>query len=139
MAKTDEKVMKMVEKELEKNPDISVSDLFEKAKKVSSDIGELTNRQFHARYPLQVKRRKAMKSGGKKKTAAPKRRKKRTSTSRKKTVSAGTASDANREAVRGEFLSFASDLTAAEARKDLVKVLANVDRYVDRVLKTTSK
>jgi hypothetical protein len=42
-----------------------------------------------------------------------------------------------REAVRASFLKFASDLAAADARKDLVRVVAGVDRYVDEVLKAT--
>jgi hypothetical protein len=41
----------------------------------------------------------------------------------------------DRDEVRAQFLSFASDIAAAEARKDLVKVLANVDKYVDAVAK----
>ena len=59
MAKTDDKVMAVVEKELEKDPDASVQDLYDKAKSVKSAIGKLTLRQFNARYPLQVKRKKS--------------------------------------------------------------------------------
>lgn len=126
MAKTDEKVMKFVENELNKNPDASTNELFEKAKKVSSSIGKLTLRQFNARYPLQVKRRKSQTSGRK--------------TRRRRTGSRQKASpDAKgREAVRQVFLSFASDLTAAQERKDLVKVLSNVNKYVDRAIKAAS-
>ncbi len=36
--------------------------------------------------------------------------------------------------VRQVFLQFATDIAAAEERKDLVKVLAGVDQYVDQVL-----
>ena len=45
------------------------------------------------------------------------------------------AATSTRDSVRGIFLKFASDLAAAEARKDVVKVVAGVDRYVDDVLK----
>jgi hypothetical protein len=41
--------------------------------------------------------------------------------------------------VRQVFLDFATDLAAAEDRKDLVKVLAAVDGYVDEVLKSLAK
>lgn len=126
MAKTDEKVMELVESELKKNPDASTDELFEKAKKVSSSIGKLSLRQFNARYPLQVKRRKSQSAGRK-------TRRRRTGSRRK-----APAGDSARQAVRESFLSFASDLTAAQERKDLVKVLANVDRYVDQVLKATT-
>ena len=45
--------------------------------------------------------------------------------------------ETDREAVRAQFLKFASDITAAETRRDLVRVLANVDKYVDAVVKAT--
>ncbi len=44
----------------------------------------------------------------------------------------------DRDAVRAAFMSFASDLSGAEHRKDVVKVLANLDRYVNRVAKAIS-
>lgn len=136
---TSEKVMSMVEKELAKNPDASVDELYEKAKKVDKSVAELTKRQFHARYPLQIKRRK---SRSKPARGKKKKKKKKTSTRSKggrtkrgakkapaPRASAGGSSDA-REAVRKVFLGFASALAAAEARKDVVKVLAGVDSYV---------
>lgn len=125
MAKTEEKVMELVEDELKKNPGASTDELFEKAKKVSSSIGKLSLRQFNARYPLQVKRRKSQTSG---------RKTRRRGASRKKAAAAGDG----REAVRHTLLSFASDLAGAQERKDLVKVLADVDKYVDRVMKAVT-
>lgn len=125
MAQTNEKVMKLVEAQLKKNPDISVDELYEKARKASSDIGDLTLRQFNARYPLQVKRR----------MSASKRKPKRRRKTRK--TSSSTADSAQRVKVRDTFLRFASDMAAAEQRKDLVEVLASVDQYVDQVMKAT--
>ncbi len=123
MAKTNEKVMALVEKELKKNADISVDELYQKAKKAHSEVGDLTLRQFNARYPLQVKRRMSAstRSGGR----------------RRKTRKARSQGDDGkaREKVREALLGFASDMAAAEQRKDLVHVLANVDKYVDQVLK----
>ncbi len=127
MAKVDDKVMAAVEAELKKNPDASVDELFQMAKGVNSGVGKLSKRQFHARYPLQVKRRTGSskpRKAGRKKKAAPRRAR----TQRNDNASA-------RESVRGIFLKFASDLAGAEARKDVVKVVAGVDRYVDDVLK----
>lgn len=124
VAKTEQKVMELVEAELQKNPGASVDELFAKAKKVSSSIGKLSLRQFNARYPLQVKRRASQKKGGRK-------RKKTTRRRSQARASAGNG----RDAVRAAFLSFASDLAAAQERKDLVKVLADVDKYVDRAMK----
>lgn len=127
----DVKVMAFVEEVLKKSPKIQLEDLFEKAKGVSASIGKLSKRQFNARYPLQVKRRRSLavrKKGGRpRKAPVPPSTKDQKKGSR-------TASDP-RETVRQVFLQFATDITGAEERKELVKVLANVDRYVDRVLK----
>lgn len=126
MPKTEEKVMGLVEDELKKNPKVSTSDLFDKAKKASSAIGKLTLRQFHARYPLQVKRRRSQ-------STSKKPRRQRGGRQKAATTSNG------REAVRQTLLAFASDMAAAEERKDLVKVLADVDKYVDRVMKAAAQ
>lgn len=136
-AETDEKVMAMVEEELKKNPDISVNDLQAKAQKINKGVSSLTSRQFHARYPLQVKRRKT----GRKRTAKPAktaaakpaRRASRKKTTRVATPSPAPAGGVDRDAIRAAFLTFASDLAGAEARKDVVKVLAGVDKYVNQV------
>lgn len=137
---TNPKVMELVEKELEKNPDASVDELWDKARKIDPSVAKLTKRQFHARYPLQIKRRKSR--GSKKKTTSRKKRasgkpaaKKATGKRASRKESSPAAPTANREAVRTVFLAFASDLAAAEARKDVVKVLAGVDTYVNRAMK----
>ncbi|MGD8318934.1 MAG: hypothetical protein PVJ02_00720 [Gemmatimonadota bacterium] len=127
MANVDEKVLAAVEAALKKDPAASVDELFEMARGINSDVGKLTKRQFHARYPLQIKR----------KMNPPKRRK---ASRRKAGSQRGKSASANgsvREAVRQSFLKFASDLAGAEERKDVVKVVAGVDRYVDEVLKAT--
>lgn len=134
-AETNDKIMQAVEKELEKNPDLSVDELFEKARKVDKSVEKLTKRQFNARYPLQVKRRKgATKKKATKKRGGGRRTKRAASASR---TSSGTGG--NREAVRATFMKFASEMAAAEERRDLVKFLAGVDRYVDEVLKGASR
>lgn len=131
MAKTNEKVMALVEEELKKNADASVDELYEKAKAAHPSIRELTLRQFNARYPLQVKRRRSRGKPRKKKAPA-----RRASRSR----SAGSKKEGpDRERVRATFLRFASDLVAAEERKQLVDVVAGVDRYVDEVLDVAGK
>ena len=120
MAKTDERVMKMVEQALAKNPDASGDELYERAKKLNGGIARMSRRQFHARYPLQVKRR-----------LGPGRRRK----AGRKQVGRG---DASREAVRQVFLRFAQDVASASATPGgLVKVILSVDRYVDEALKAS--
>jgi hypothetical protein len=123
VAKAEEKVMSLVEQELAKNPDVAVTELFEKAKSASPEMKKLTLRQFNARFPLQVKRKKNRAAGGGKRRRATQRRK-------------GRGSEIDRDAVRSAFLSFAMAVTAAEEKKDLVKVLAGVDRYVDDAIKS---
>ena len=134
MAEVDEKVMSFVERVLDEDPEIELEELFERAKKSNSSVADLSKRQFNARYPLQVKRRRsqarrAREGAGKKrgtKTARPPTR-------------GGDKAAASREAVRQVFLEFATDITGAEERKELVRVLANVDRYVDQAIKGAAR
>ena len=138
MAEVNEKVMAWVEAELEKNPGVASGELFETAKGRFPSIASLSVRQFHARYPLQVKRRAGAAAGRRKKRAKPR------ASARKKPVARPTGSKArsrgksadqdSREAVRGVLMAFATELASAEAKADVVKVLAGADRYVDEVL-----
>lgn len=130
MAKSDDKVLAAVESALAKNPAASVQELFELAKGINSSVGRLTKRQFHATYPLQVKRR-----------MNPSKRRRR---ARHKAGNAGgrrarQTPGSVRDAVRSTFLRFASEVAGAESRKDMVKVVAGVDRYVDDVLQSTGR
>ena len=98
-----ERVMEFVERELKKNPEIGSSDLFKRAKKVSRTVSGMTIRQFHAKYPLQVKRRLAPKKSRKLRAKPGKPRK----PAPRRTMKAPTA---NREAIRAILLNFAKDL-----------------------------
>jgi hypothetical protein len=134
VAEVDEKVMDYVEKALGENPDKDLDELMEGAKKVSPSVGKLSRRQFNARYPLQVKRRKAQAEG------TPRKKGKKATPSRPKKKTAEAALSAGqRDAVRDVFLDFATELSGAEERKDLVKVLANVDKYVEKAVKGMEK
>lgn len=150
MADVDLKVMEMVEKALEKEPDVGSSDLFDRVKEKHPGVADLSVRQFHARYPLQVKRRKAAaaaaasgSSPARKKSApkrSPARRKPAAETAprppRTRTRRAAAASNERtaRDAVRAVILEFATELASAEAKADVVKVLAGADQYVDQVI-----
>lgn len=128
MANSDEKVLAAVTDALQKKPHATVDELFDLAKGVSRSVADLTKRQFHARYPLQVKR----------KLAPPRKRKSRPAKDAQARGRKKPSAAPAREAVRGAFLRFAQELAAAEARKDVVKVVAGVDRYVDEVLEAVS-
>jgi hypothetical protein len=126
MAQVDPDVMALVESELEKDPAAGSLDLFEKAKAAIPSVAELSIRQFHARYPLQVKRRA---SAGK----ARRRRKKLPPTQ------PGPSDHNRRSAVRAVLMRFATDLASAEAKADVVKVLADSERYVDELIGATKR
>lgn len=137
MAETDPRVMSLVEAALKKNPAVSVQDLYDMAKKKKRSISSMTLRQFHARYPLQIKRKKNKRKGGP-------RRRKTTRVAASRTRSAGAKAPSrraapsgtfDRDAVRATLLGFASDLAAADSRSDAVAVVASVDRYVDQIEK----
>lgn len=122
MATRSDKVMAMVEEELSKNPGVSNEELFEKAKKIDKKVGDLTSRQFNARFPLQVKRR----------LAAAKPRRGRARAGRR----GAAARQADRGAVREVLLDFASDVAGTQQNPgELVKVLKGVDGYVERVIR----
>ncbi len=132
-------VMKMVRKAIEKDPDVETAALFEKARDMDSSLEELSLRQFHARYPLQVKRKL---SSAKKKKEQKKAKKKSGGRSsgrggKKKSSSASrggaTAGEDGRQAIREGLLRFAKDVAAAEDKADLITVLTSVDDYVDEV------
>ena len=124
-----EKVMALVERELKKNPGIGSADLLAKAKKVSRSLSGMSVRQFHAKYPLQVKRRHGSTKPGRAKPSKAKPQAPSATKSRK--PEAG-----DREKIRGILLSFAKDVSAAESQAATIEVISNLDRYVDRILKT---
>lgn len=134
MADTDPKVMAYVEKALAKDPDASGEALFEGAKKINRGISRMSRRQFHARYPLQVKRRAAggrRKPSGKRKASA--RRKPSTTTAGRKARVSSIAGNGARDAIRGSLLSFALQLASADD-KDVMNVMTGVDEYVDQIV-----
>ncbi len=75
MANASARVMQMVRRELKKDRAASTEELFDKAKKIDPSLSRLTNRQFHAKYPLQIKRTmKRRPASASKKRAASKTR-----------------------------------------------------------------
>lgn len=126
MADVNADIMAFVENEMAATPDIASKDLFEKAKAAIPAANELNIRQFHARYPLQVKRKASLADGG------TRRRRRRTGARKRRGRKAVAGSQ--RDAVRNALLKFATDLSSAEDRGEVVKVLARVDTYVDNIL-----
>lgn len=161
MPDTNDRVMAMVEKELQADPGISNEALRAKAQKLDDSVAGMSARQFNARYPLQVKRRlqpRAGRKAGKRSAAARKagrkprgaaaagaRRGRPPGGGRKagraagsgKAAAGGDGRDATeRGRVRAALLDFARDLASADGA-GLVDVIAGVDGYVERVMKAT--
>ncbi len=130
MVKNPDEVMEFVRRELEANPDIETSALFEKAKAFDAGVKQLSLRQFNATFPLQIKRRRTLDRG------EGRRRSARQGGARSRSRA---ASHRRHEAMRDVLLQFARDLTAAEGRKELVELLGRVDDYVDRALEAARK
>ena len=149
---TDADVMSWVEGQLKDNPDVTVDELLAGAVKMNAGIAELTKRQFHARYPLQVKRaarRAADAAAGIK----PRRRRRPPAASAPEPAPPAPAPEpatpapapapepdaapapagVDREAVRAMLFDFAADITAAEGTSGVVKVLAALEDYIDRI------
>lgn len=124
MANINPKVMEFVENELKANPDARSSDLFEQAKKLEPSVAELSQRQFHARYPLQVHR----------KMAPPRPRRPRGSGPVKGRRRRAAAQAEQQKAVRDVLYKFAQELTASDEPGHLVKVMSNIDSYVNEVI-----
>jgi hypothetical protein len=145
MAKVEiDKVMQFIEKELKKNPKATAKELQQKAKAVSASVGKLSVRQFHAKYPLQVRRKLAPKkprgaAAKKPRRAAPK--KARGAAPKKARRAAPKARAArgqvNREAIRNTLMTFAKDVSAAEGKSETIAVLGKLDNYIDAIIRAT--
>ena len=139
-----DKVMQLIEKELKKNPKATAKELQQKAKAVSEAVGKLSVRQFHAKYPLQVRRKLAPK---KPRRAAPKKprraapKKPRRAALKKPCRAAPKARAArgqvNREAIRNTLMTFAKDVSAAEGKSETIAVLGKLDNYIDAIIRAT--
>ncbi len=147
LAERNEDVMNMVRSELEKDPKAGLESLYARAKAIDSSVSQLSLRQFHARYPLQVKRGKAKAEGRNPRRQAQKKRTSRkaagseaAATPRPRRRSGGDEGQgADREKLRTLFLEFATEFAAAESRTDIVRVISSVDSYVDRVSKLAGR
>ncbi|MGH7540739.1 MAG: hypothetical protein ACRELC_07055 [Gemmatimonadota bacterium] len=150
MATADNKVMSLVERELKKDPTQASQALYAKAQKIDSEIGRLTLRQFHAKYPLQVKRRqaggksrtrktkaKSRKTQATKRTAAGRAKRSTTRRSGRRAATRATSAGGGDDAVRRALLKFAREISAAEGKTETIEVLANVDRYVSDIVKAS--
>ena len=155
MAQRNEKVYDRVRQELQKNPQLGSRELYEAAKVLDKSVSQDTLQQFHARYVLPVRRGQRVGGAVAKKAAPVKRGRRKAQGAAPKAAAAdvtppvvkarrgrrpraqtpvATPPATGRNAVRALFLQFAQELTDAESRSSLVKVLGRVDSYVDRIV-----
>ena len=118
----------MVERALADAPDTTTSELFEKAKTLDPSMKELSVRQFHARYPLQVKRRKSLAEGG---------GRRRKQVRKRRTGRVGRRPKASAPALNAVLLQFAHAVSAANDRGPtaMIEFVANLDEWAARVEK----
>ncbi len=124
-------VMEFVERTLEADPNVSNADLFAGAREIDPSVAELTARQFHARYPLQVKARLARAAAPKPKTPPE---------PEVPTVEETAPEDApppqagDPVAVRRLLLDLAKELATAESKAEVIEVMARLDDYVAEIM-----
>ncbi len=137
-----DKVMQLIEKELKKNPKATAKELQQKAKAVSEAVGKLSVRQFHAKYPLQVRRKLALKkprraAPKKPRRAAPKARAAPKKPRRAAPKARAARGQVDREAIRKTLMTFAKDVSAAEGKSETIAVLGKLDNYIDAIIRAT--
>lgn len=148
MAETDPQVLEFARTQLERQPDLGSRALYELAQQADPSVGELSQQQYHGRYYLAARR--AVDPPKEKRPRAPKRnqpeRKAGKGSGRSKngqSAASETPTNAEKPAqgqptehaqVRSLFLEFAQKFAEAESRSEIVRVLTQVDDYVDRVV-----
>jgi hypothetical protein len=137
LADVNEKVMTMVEKELARAPETSTTDLHELAKKVDPAMNDLSVRQFHARYPLQVKRKKSLAKGGGRRKKSTSDEKKKRGGGRGRIFRGRPAPAARSSEVHAVLIEFAKEVSAANDRGPtaMLDVISNLDGWAARIEK----
>ncbi len=124
-------VMEFVERTLEVAPDVSNADLFAGAREIDPSVAALSARQFHAKYPLQVKARLARAAAPKPETPPE---------PEVPTAEEPNAADARPPqagdpvAVRRLQLDLAKELATAESKAEVIEVMARMDDYVAAIM-----
>ena len=113
-------VMEFVARTLEADPGISNADLFAGAREIDPSVADLSARQFHAKYPLQVKARLARDAAAE--PEAPPE------------SDAPPAGTGDPVAVRRLLLDLAKELANAESQADTIEVMARLDDYVAAIM-----
>ena len=131
-------VMEYVERTLEANPGIANADLFAGAREIDPSVGQLTGRQFHARYPLQVKARLARAAAPALETPPEPEVAMAEEPTAPDLSSAGEgdpeAPPGDPLAVRRLLLDLSKELANAESKAEVIGVMARLDDYVAEIM-----
>lgn len=120
-----EKILSMVRQQLQRTNPPPTEALYGRAARIDESIRDLTLRQFHAGYPLQVRREMAR---AEKEPAAEDDHEKGRSERR-------LGQDSDRAALRQVFHDFAADVVSARSTAELIDLLdGGLDTYVERVI-----
>ena len=114
-----------------RTPESRNADLFAGAREIDPSVAELTARQFHAKYPLQVKARLA-------RAAAPEPQKppepEEPTAEEPAAPDAPSAGTGDPLAVRRLLLNLAKELASAETKAEVIGVMARLDDYVAEIM-----
>ena len=136
-----EDVMGFVMRTLEENPGVKNADLFAGACEIDPSIADLSPRQFHATYPLQVKRRmaRAEAATAPEPAAAPEPppapEPPAPPAEAPQVAAAASAGEGDPAAVRGLLLDLARELASAGSQAETIEVMARLDVYVADIMK----
>ncbi|MYC88033.1 MAG: hypothetical protein F4X22_07330 [Gemmatimonadales bacterium] len=125
-----EAVLAYVTRVLKRNPDVKNAELFAGACEIDASVADLSPRQFHAKYPLQVKRRLVAAEGRKpvaRAVAEP-------APAAAPPPEAPAVRGGDAAAVRGLLLSLVRELANAETQAETIEVMARLDGYVTDVM-----
>lgn len=136
----DPKIVKMVRDQLtrRKSPP-NVKALYGRAVRINPEIRKLSLRQFNAIYPLQVRRqlkreeRRASRPAVQATESKPGAARGNGGSRRAKDGAARAVADRRRSAVRSELFAFAGTVAQASGRGELIDVVLDLDRWIDRV------
>lgn len=131
-------VLAYVARVLKRNPDVKNAELFKGACEIDASVAELSARQFHAKYPLQVKRRLAAAAPAPKPAPkpapAPAPAAPAVAEPAPAVAEAPSVGDGDAAAVRGLLLSLARELANAGTQAETIEVMARLDGYVDDIM-----
>lgn len=131
-------VMRMVKRQLNRKNPPDTKALYGRAMHIDPSIRELSVRQFHARYPLQVKRQRARKQTADDDQADTENRKTDRRTGGRPSGRSSGRLEPRREppraAVKKALLAFAREVVAAEDKASVIPLIEErLPMYIERL------